>query len=111
MGSTALIATVAFARVSLAQLSVAAYENRAMSVESIAKGCMNELFLWVKRDKEFSASTISTPQGTCDVSTNHPNEDQIELTVSITEQQISKSYYILAELEPFAITQIRTAGN
>lgn len=69
-------------------------------------GCLNELFIQLMADPNFTTTTIETIDAECNVIITTPQEGQRHVELTLTQEEIVRSIEVEMTLPPLQITSI-----
>ncbi|KKW30499.1 MAG: hypothetical protein UY72_C0011G0011 [Candidatus Uhrbacteria bacterium GW2011_GWD2_52_7] len=106
MGSAGLASTAMLARGGLSGLLNANVGAEAIQARTRLFGCLDEALIQLKSDNAYAPATLSTGQATCQLSVTTPGADTRRLTITLTEQSITRRLVADVTLTSFAVTQV-----
>ncbi|MEK9155466.1 MAG: hypothetical protein AAB839_02340 [Patescibacteria group bacterium] len=106
MGITSIVAAAVLARGSFEGFldsndALATWNTRADIL-----GCFDETLIQLKKNNDFSATTISIGHATCTLAIATPAAGQRTVTLTLTEGIITRKITATVTLGPYAVTQV-----
>lgn len=107
IGSAMIVALATLSRAGVDTSLNAQTQEVAQKVREQLFGCVDELFIQLQADPNFSSLTIGTPDMTCSLMLTNLGENQREAELSITQANVTRSAIIELTVSPVSVINVQ----